>query len=113
MTDLGGISARPLLTNMKQILKTNEPDFNVGLLKSRPFLFDNGNLYSCDSTEPSQARRTFMQRAPKAVKLIRRIIVSWVADPPFQPKLHSAVPIYPCVLNSRIKRRMIRRHGNF
>jgi hypothetical protein len=72
---------------MKPILETNEPDFGVGFLKSR--------RYSRHSGEPSQARRTFMQRAPEAVKLIRRIIVSWVAGPPFQPKLHSAVPIYP------------------
>jgi hypothetical protein len=98
---------------MKQILKTNEPNFNVGFFKSRRFLFDIGNLSSRQSPEPFQAGQTFMRRAPKAVKLIRRIIVSWVAGPPFQPKLHSAVPIYPCVLNSRIKRRMIRQHMIF
>ncbi len=45
--------------------------------------------------------------APEAVKLIRRIIVSWVAGPPFQPELHSAIPVYPRVPASRIRRRMI------
>ncbi len=54
MTDLSGITARPLLTNMKEILKTNETDFNVGLLKSRRSVLDNGNLNSPHSAKPSQ-----------------------------------------------------------
>jgi hypothetical protein len=48
---------------------------------------------------------------PGFVKSVRRIILRWVASPPFQPKLHSAVPIYPRALNSRLRRRMIRRHN--
>jgi len=46
---------------------------------------------------------------PEFAKLARRIIISWVEVSPFQPKFHSAVPIYPRVPSSRIKRRMIRR----
>jgi len=45
--------------------------------------------------------------APEAVKLIRRIIVSWVAGPPVQPELHSAIPNCPRVPASRISPRMI------
>ncbi|MGA2175415.1 MAG: hypothetical protein ABSH38_10580 [Verrucomicrobiota bacterium] len=96
---------------MKPILETNEPDFGAGFLESRGSILDNGNLYSSHSTELSQARRTFMRRAPEALKLVRRIAISWLDGPPFQPRLHSAVPIYPRVLNSRIRRRMIRRHN--
>ena len=113
MTDLGGISARPLLTNMKPILKMNEPDFGVGFLKSPRSVLDNGNLYPRHFNEASQTRRTLMQRAPQKVKLARRMIISWVAGPPFIPKIHSAVPIYPRVPTSRIKRRMITRNRIF
>jgi len=45
--------------------------------------------------------------APEAVKLIRRIIVNWVAGPPVQPELHSAIPVCPRVPASRIRPRMI------
>jgi hypothetical protein len=47
------------------------------------------------------------------VKFVRRIVISWLEGPPFQSKLPGAVPIYPRVPSSRIKRRMIRRRGIF
>ena len=50
-------------------------------------------------------------RSPEAVKLVRRIVISWLDGPPFKPKLHSAVPIYPRVPASGIRRQMIRRHN--
>ncbi len=94
---------------MKPILKMNKPDFGVGFLKSRRSVLDSGILYPGHSTEPSQASRTFTRRAPEAVKHMRRIIVSWVAGPPFKPKIHSAIPIYPRFPAARIGSRMIRR----
>jgi len=48
-------------------------------------------------------------RSPEAVKLVRRIVISWLDGPPFEPKLHSALPIYPRVPASGIRRQMIRR----
>lgn len=54
---------------------------------------------------------SFMQRAPAALKRVRQIVISWLDGPSFQPRLHSAVPIYPQIPTSRINRRMIRRHN--
>src|SRR5208282_6228712 len=96
---------------MKLILQTNDPDSGVGFLESRGSILDNGHLHPRHATEPSQSKRTFTRRAPEAVKLVQRIVISWLSGPPFQPRLHSAVPIYPRVLNSRIRRRMIRWHN--
>lgn len=50
-------------------------------------------------------------RSPEAVKLVRRIVVSWLDGPPFKPKLHSALPIYPRVPASGIRRQTNRRHN--
>jgi len=50
-------------------------------------------------------------RSPEAVKLVRRIVISWLDGPPFKPKLHNAVPTYPRVPASGIRRQMIRRHN--
>jgi len=50
-------------------------------------------------------------RSPEAIKLVRRIVVSWLDGPPFKPELHSVLPIYPRVPASGIRRRMIGRHN--
>jgi len=50
-------------------------------------------------------------RSPEAVKLVRRIVISWLDGPPFKPNLHSAVPIYPRVPASGIGRPIIGRHN--
>lgn len=50
-------------------------------------------------------------RSPEAVKLVRRIVVSWLDGPPFKPKLHSALSIYPRVTASGIRRQTNRRHN--
>ena len=50
-------------------------------------------------------------RSPEAVKLVRRIVVSWLDGPPFKPKLHSVLPIYSRVPASGMRRPMIRRHN--
>ena len=50
-------------------------------------------------------------RSPETVKLVRRIVISWLDGPPFKPKLHSALPSYPRVPASGIRRPMIRRHN--
>jgi hypothetical protein len=94
---------------MKPILKMNEADLAVGFLECQRSVL--GNLYPRRSTKVSQARRTFTRQAQEAAKLIQRIVISWLDGPAFQSKLRSAVPIYPRVPSSRIKRRMIRRHN--
>ena len=52
-------------------------------------------------------------RSPEAVKLVRRIVISWLDGPPFQPKLHNAIPIYLRVPTSQTKRRTITRRRMF
>jgi ElaB/YqjD/DUF883 family membrane-anchored ribosome-binding protein len=50
-------------------------------------------------------------RSPEAVKLVRRIVISWLDGPPFKPELHSVLPIYPRLPASGIRSRMIGRHN--
>jgi hypothetical protein len=95
---------------MKSILKINTPDLGVGFLKSRRSVLANGNLYPRHFNDPYPTRRTSMLRAPQVVTLARRIIISWVAGPPFIPQISSIVPIYPRVPSSRIRRQISRRH---
>jgi hypothetical protein len=95
---------------MKLILEMNEPVLGARFLKSRRHVLDNGNLYSRHSIGPSHARPTFTRRAPEAVRLVRRIVISWQNGAPFKPELQSAVPIYPRVRASGIGRQIIRRH---
>jgi hypothetical protein len=102
---------RLFLTNMKHNFQTNGADLEAVVLKPQQPVLGSPDSLSGHSAEPSHARRTSIQRAPQVVKLVRRIVISWLDGPLFQPKLHSAISIYPRVPASRIRRRMIRRHN--
>ena len=71
---------------------------------------DNHDWLTCHAAEPFREKGTFLQRVPQLIKLVRRIIIAWVAGSPFHPKIHSAVPFYRRVPSSHARRRIIRRH---